>query len=415
MKFALPLICCVIFCSIGAAQSYKTVQKVVPLLEEQTFYLNSQTRIGGKPRNAIKIELPEHTVQWSYAFTTSKKESGGESIKLLKQVTDFVAKGLLNSNLIGITTNMAYQVVKPTGAGVVDIYLTDVTGQEQFFATSWNVYSFSKPEKTFDGSRENIKDGTILVNEVSNRSVYLCFNNPSSTEGVYVTLEAIAVVATQEYVDEWTPESKDKFFNECADVLRFQPEAAKVVCDCFKSKMITRYRPSAFEQLSQQEKIIQQQGFMEECLVQTGHEDLKSKVKVRALQEEIRGLELTKDYSALARRYRELLDLGEDKEDVYYNLSQNLLYIKQFDEVKILLTKALGKYPKETALWLNWAHYHLLAGNAGEAESIYQQYRGERVAKKLRWEDAVATDFQLFESLGIDSSNFAKIKTMLGF
>lgn len=414
MKFALSLSLVIINWALLNAQSYKTVQKVVPLLEEQTVYLNSQARIGGKPRNAIKITLPENTVQWSYVFTTSKKEGASESLNLLKQVTGFVAKGLLNSNVIGITTNVALQVVKPTGAGVVDMYLTNEKGQEQFFATSWNVYSYSKPEFIFDGSRENIKDGTILINEIKDRAVYLCINNPSTTEGIYVTLEAVAIVTEQEYVDEWTPENKDKFYNECADALRFQPDAAKVVCDCFKSKMITRYKPSAFNQLSNQEKITQQQAFMEECLTLTGYAELKSKARVKALKEEIRGLELVKDYSTLALRYRELLDLGEENEEVYYNLTRNLLLIKQSNDAKTLLTKALGKYPKETALWLNLAHQNLLSNNYTEAEAIYQQYRGEKVAKKLRWEDAVADDFRAFEAMKISNEGFAKIRKLLG-
>ncbi len=414
MKSALFLLWLLTGCLTLAAQSYKTVQQVVPLLEEQTFYLNSQTRIGGKPRNAIKVTLPENTVQWSYAFTTSKKEGSGESIKLLKQVTDFVAKGLLNSNLIGITTNVAFQVVKPTGAGVVDIYLTDDKGREQFFTTSWNVYSYAKPEKTFDGSRENIKDGTILINDVSNRTIYLCFNNPSSTEGLYVTLEAVAIVAKQESIDEWTPESKDKFYNDCADALRFQPEAAKEVCDCYKSKMISRYKPSTYERLGTQEKTAQGRSFLEECLALTGHQELKSKARVKALQEEIRGLELVKDYTALALRYQELLNIGEDSEEVFYHLTRNLLFTKQYNDARSLLTKALGKYPKETGLWLNLAHHHLLTGNYAEAESIYNQHRGEKVAKQPRWEDAVAEDFRIFETLGIANDNMAKIKKMLG-
>lgn len=414
MKALLPFLISMIAGANLTAQLYQTVQRPVPLLTEQTFYLNSQTRIGGKPRNAIKIELPENAVQWSYAFTTSKKEGGGDNIKLLKQVTDFVAKGLLGSNVIGITTNLAYQVIKPTGAGVVDVYLTDAEGQEQFFATSWNRYSYAKPERTFDGSRENIRDGLVLVNDVKQRVVYLCFNNPSSTEGLYVTIEAIAMVTAQEYVDEWTPDSKDRFFNECADALRFQPEAIREVCDCYKNRTIARYKPAAWLQMGAQEQKLLQQGFIEECLSLTGWQEAKAKVRIKALTEEIRGLELVADYPALTRRYRELLELGEDNAALYYSLSRSLLLTKQPEEAKIVLTKALGKYPKETGLWLNLAHHHLLSGNEAGAIAIYQQYRGERVAKKYHWEEAVNEDFREMEAQGISHPAFANIRQMLG-
>ncbi len=397
----------------ASAQSWRTVQQALPVLEEQTFYLNSQTRIGGKPRNAIKIVLPENAVQWSYAFTTSKREGGGDNLKLLKQVTDFIGKGLLSSNIVGLTTNLAYQVVKPSGAGVVDVYVTNEKGQEQFFATSWNVYSYAKPEVVLDGSRENIKDGTIVINDLSRRTVYLCFNNPSATEGVYVTVEAIAIVTAEQYVDEWTPESKDRFHNACAEALRYQPQVAKDVCDCQKNKITTRYQPSAYEAMGEQEKATLLDNFLEECFLLTGHSTLSPKNRAKALMEEIRGLELVNDHLALTRRYQELLQTGKTDADVYYGLSRHLLCMRDLDNAKAYITQGLGKHPKEVGLWLNLAHHYLFVGNYNEAESIYLRYRGERIAKKLRWEDAVQADFERFRQLGIAPNESTRIQEAL--
>lgn len=397
------------------AQSYRTVSKAVSVLPEQTFYLNSYTRVGGKARNAVKIDIPKEAVQWSYVFTTSQVERNGtDNLKLLKQATEFVGGKLLGSTWIGLAANAGYQIIKPSGAGVVDVYVTDAKGREQFFAESWNLYSYEKPEKTYEGTRENAKDGTVVSNDVNQKTLYLCFKNPSLSEGIYITVEAIAIIPTQEFVDEWTNESRNQFYNDCADVLRYQPETIKSVCGCVESKLTNRYKPSEFNGFTETQRTAQKQSTLEECMTLMQTEVLKDKNRVKALEEEIRGLEALHDYAKLALRYQELLELGKEDEDIYYNLSRNLILIKSFDEAKMHITKAIGKYPKETALWLNLAHLHLLTNNYREAESIYLQYRGEKVIKKLRWEEAVATDFKLLEQLGLSNADFTKVKLALG-
>ncbi len=419
-SFVMKHIACIfvaIFCcfSMASAQVYETVEEVVPVLKQQTFYLNSTTRIGGKPRNAIKVTLPENTLEWYYMFTTSKRENSGANLELAKQVTDFVAKGLLGTNVVGIATSAVYRMVRPTGAGVVDVYVTDPAGRDQFFETSWNVYKFDQPEIIIeDGSRENVRDATLVIKSPKAREAYLCFKNPSSIEGIYVTLEAVALVPRQAYVDEWSAARKDELFQFCADALRYQPEAVPEVCDCFRSKVVSRFKPSEVRAMSNQERNVLSGGFLEECLVLTGHEDLRDKERTKNLETEIQGLEAVKDYPTLVLRYRELLELGEDNEEVFYGLSRNLLLTEQFAEAKSTITKGLSLHPKETALWLNLAHYNLLTGNLAEAKDIYAQYRGERVARKLRWEEAVAEDFEALERQGMSHDAFLKIRELLG-
>lgn len=397
------------------SQSYRTVSQAVSILPEQTFYLNSYTRIGGKSRNAIKIEIPKDAIQWSYMFTTSKVERGGsDNLNLLAQAAEFVGGKLLGATWIGLAANAGYEIIKPSGAGVVDVFVTDAKGREQFFAESWNMYSYEKPEKTFDGTRENAKDGTIISNDVSQKTLYLCFKNPSLAEGIYITLEAIAVIPTQEFVDEWTNESREKFYNTCADALRYQPEAVKPVCDCVQSKLTNRYKPSEFLAFTEAQRTSQQQAMLEECMTLMQTDVLKNKTRVKALEEEIQGLEAVNNYPKLAARYQELIELGKEDEAIYYNLTRNLIFIKDYDKAKNYITKALGKYPKETSLWLNLAHLNILTNHYKDAESIYLQHRGEKVAKKMRWEEAIAADLRIFEQLGMLHADFANIKQALG-
>lgn len=416
MKYIISTIIAVSLCLPATfAQVYETVEEVVPVLKQQTFYLNSTTRVGGKPRNAIKVTLPENTQEWYYVFTTSKRENSGENLELYKQVADFVGKGLLGTNVVGIATSAAYRVIRPTGAGVVDVYLTDKAGQEQFFATAWNVYSYDQPETTIEeGSRTNVRDATLVIKDAGANEMYICFKNPSSLEGIYVTVEAVALVPKKQYVDTWSAQRKDEVFQFCADALRYQPEVVPEVCDCYKNKVTTRYKPSQVSDMSNQERDALSNAFLEECLSLMGYEELRAKNRIKNLEEEIQGLEAVKDYPTLALRYRELLELGKDSEDIFYGLSRNLLLIQQLAEAKAFITRGLSQYAKGTSLRLNLAHYNLLTGNINEAKDIYQQYKGERVGKKMRWEDAVAEDFQAFERQGITIAEALIIKDLLG-
>lgn len=74
---------------------------------------------------------------------------------------------------------------------------------------------YSKPGAYKIGTRENAKDGTVRVNNITNGSVYLCFRNPSPTQGTFVILEVSAIVETEQYLDEWTLENKEYFYENC--------------------------------------------------------------------------------------------------------------------------------------------------------------------------------------------------------
>ena len=192
------------FCIVCFSQSYKTVYEVVSITEPQIFYLNSKLRLGGKTRNSIKVDLPENTIQWSYVFTTSLSKQSSQ-INLKDQLSDMVSS-LPGGIAAGLTVGAISQIIKPTGAGVVDVYLA----RYEEYLNFNNGESFSY---IIEGSRENFKEGSILVDDIKSGSAFICFKNPSPTEGIYVIVEVAAIVAKKEYVDEWTLENKQKLIN----------------------------------------------------------------------------------------------------------------------------------------------------------------------------------------------------------
>lgn len=392
----------------AAAQQYKMVQKVVPLHSEHTFYLNGSMSLGGKPRHAVRIDLPPNTVEWYYVFTTAanEKSSGArEKIQLAGQLVQYLGKGLLKSSLVGIAASAVGQIVKPSGVAVCDAWLTDLDGRNQFFETKYMgaSWTYDRPKRYYEeGSVQNGKDGAIRIDAVKTGTVYVCFNNSALTEGVLVNFEAAAIVETREYSDEWVAVGKEEVFQDCMEKFVRKDAEAESVCHCTRDRIASEHRPSTWTGLSPSEKNYQLQSIRQQCLSASGYADKSNaKARIRAIEEEINGLNAIKDYKGLAQKYQELLSLGEAEEENYYWATWFLLLSKQNESAKNVLYEGMGKFPESTALNKNLAHYWLLVGRFKEAEPVYRRYAGKKIFRKWRFNEYALSDIEWMESAGI--------------
>lgn len=397
-----------------SAQYQKTVYKLIELKKTSRFYVNSITNIGGKPRITVPIDLPPNTVQWYFSFTTHTNQQDDRVIDLAGKLG-----GLLlvpGANELSTTTGeLIANIIKPKGMGVIDIYLTNLAGKNQFFEQDiLGVWSYSKPNHYYDGTYENAKDGSALVDDILRGRVFLCLKNPHLTKGTLVTLDVSALVKEQVYVDEWTADSRSQLQEYCRSLFAHPSAAVHEVCQCCVQTLTTKHLPStylAFNKDEQQQLMIELQT---SCSKETGHPDVHERqARIQQLSEEITGLEQLKDYKALLNRFRELEQLGVQTPDVYNSLGWFALLNQRWDLAKTYLGKGLGKDPTNLYLQGNLAHYFLLTGQRQEAEAIYWKYRRKRLAKKLTWRTMVKTDFALFEQLGISNDDMIIIKKKL--
>ncbi len=390
------------------AQQYQTVQKVVPIHNEHTFYLNGSMSIGGKPRHAVRIDLPPNTVEWYYVFTTAENErsSGArDKIQLAGQLVQFLGKGLLKSSVVGMAAGVVGQIVKPSGVAVCDVWLTDQEGRNQFFETKYlgAAWAYDRPKHYYEKSSiQNGKDGAIRVDAVKKGTVYLCFNNSALTEGVFVNFEAAAIVETREYVDEWVAAGREEVFQDCMDLFVRRDAEAEAVCHCALGRIKDEYLPSVWKGLSPSEKSYRLQSIRQQCISSSGYGDKSSsKARIRAIEAEINGLNAIKDYKGLAQRYQELLSLGENEEENYFWSSWFLLLSRQNEAARKVLYEGLGKYPESPALNKNLAHYWMLSGQFKEAEPVYRRYSGKKLFRKWRFNEYALSDLNWMESAGI--------------
>jgi len=419
-KYLIFLLIVLLQVVVSNAQQYRNVQRVVPIHNEHTFYLNSNTRVGGKPRHAIKIDLPPNTVEWYYVFTTAENEKSSgtrDRIQLASQLVQLVGKGFFNSSVVGIAASVVGQIAKPSGVAVCDMWLTDLEGKNQFFETKYMgaSWAYDRPKRYYEeGSLQNGKDGAIRISTAKSGTFYLCFNNASFTEGVFVNFEAAAIVETREYVDEWIAEGKEAVYLDCMDAFVRKDAESEAVCHCARDRVIANHKPSAWNGLSVSEKTYALESIRQQCMTESGYADKRNaKARVRAIEEEISGLNAIKDYNGLAQKYQELLSLGEDEEENYHWSSWFLLLSRQNEAAKKVLYEGLGKYPESPSLNKNLAHYWLLSKRYQEAEPIYRRYADKKVLRKWRFSEYALSDVQWMESAGIAIPEKEKLLKLL--
>ncbi|MGB0521417.1 MAG: tetratricopeptide repeat protein [Flammeovirgaceae bacterium] len=406
------------------AQQYKKSYKSIQLLEPQTFYLNSGTRIGGKTRISLKVDLPKNTIKWYYAFSTVKRDRDNNEKKITAKstinLTNQVGKALTslvgNANISTLIAQSAFKLVAPTGARVCDIYLADYNGSQSFKERdALGFYKYTKPANYPEGTRENYREGVVPIDDLKRGSAYLCFRNPSPTEGIIIMVEATAIVETIVYEDVWSQDNIDKFYNSCKSSFTINDPAVKDICECYQDKFLSNYKPSAYSKMATTESQSISSKYLNDCFKETGNENLKEKRESASkIIEEINALTVLNDYSKLSNKYKELVALGYDDVNTCNSAGWYFMLNKDFTQALEYYKKGLMKEPNNLYLLGNIAHLHIIEGRYKAAEKIYLENRKERLDNRMKWKDMVKEDFELFEDIGLGkSSDLDRIRALL--
>lgn len=174
----------------------KVSYEVVSLATEQNFYLNSATYLGFNKvtKVVLPLKVPKNTVKVFYRAAVTEGRTPIKNLRLATQVA-----GLLIGNPIISTIGSKIEAPEQGTSGRANFYLLDYVNQKYFVNNdSFKYYSF--------GSRESFKNGIveidgILVKYLDN-ILYLGIQNPRTTTGQSVSVEAIAIIEKKEIVYE---------------------------------------------------------------------------------------------------------------------------------------------------------------------------------------------------------------------
>lgn len=182
--------------------SLKKIYTPVAIHEVQDFFINgglNASFMGGKSRVTIPIKLPKNTTEWYYRFSASRDPQDIENVKnnfkLIAELTTTLL-GLSGTGTI-VTEGIFNALAQPPGADYCDVYLLTNESRGNFESKDDGNWRFFP-----DATRQNFKSGNVRVTCCSQGQFYLGIKNPSSTNGISVSIEVVALTVTEDYVME---------------------------------------------------------------------------------------------------------------------------------------------------------------------------------------------------------------------
>lgn len=178
------------------SQNYEVKTETKQLIKSRSVYLNGGLRstFGGKSRIAIKVDLPPNTIKWYYSFSTKKGKSGTQNMNLAIQVSGMLA------DPSGISSTVLSSIKVPEGVASADIYLCDRDNIDAF--TSKKDLKGGTYYYNMEGSVENTKQAVVEVDDIKTGTVYLGLKNPSTSDGINISFEVVAITETKVLIEK---------------------------------------------------------------------------------------------------------------------------------------------------------------------------------------------------------------------
>jgi hypothetical protein len=164
-------------------ESYKTAAIIPPTV----YYLEPNTP-DHKPRLSVPIQLPDFTSEWYYTYTATTDKKKAETLKSSLQLSANLKQKIIQS---GGTSFTADSLPMPEGSDSCRIYLLDQSNR-QLFDDHVNFRHFR------EGTRENTKSGVVKIKIATFPNSYLGLRNINPNSGIYIVLEAVAIIPPEE-------------------------------------------------------------------------------------------------------------------------------------------------------------------------------------------------------------------------
>jgi hypothetical protein len=179
-KTLLLLLTLCIYCA-AEAQQYRFEE----LVSNEIVQLNSASRIGGKTRDYLPVQIPAGAIGLVYSMTAAHPNQPVEkNFSLVAGMITLFSTG--NSVLSSAVSRLPV----PEGTETADAYcVTDYTQVDNFLRKGGFTY-------IPDYSRTNRSSTKVFVplnNTFPARTIYLCLRNPSALNKISITINAVAV------------------------------------------------------------------------------------------------------------------------------------------------------------------------------------------------------------------------------
>lgn len=206
IKYLLAFLVFIANLAIGFSQQFETkiVEKV--LIQNRSLYLKGGFRasFSGASRTSIKIDLPPNTIEWYYSFSTSKGESGTKNLELGLQL------GTLLADPSTLTSAILSNLKVPTGVANADIYLcnnANIDGFIKKYDNNGGTFYFYQ-----EGTVQSTKQAVVKIDDIRSGTWYLGIKNPSTSTGININIEVVAIVEERTIIEKTEDEQKAELY-----------------------------------------------------------------------------------------------------------------------------------------------------------------------------------------------------------
>ena len=188
------------------SQNYELKREAHQLIENRAYYLNGglNASFGGNSRTFIKIDLPPNTVEWYYTFSTTQGKSGTKNLTLAIQLVSML------NDPTGLSSKALSSFDVPSGEASTDIYLLDnnnLKGFREKYDQNGGTFNFIT-----EGTVQNLKQAIVKVDDVKSGTWYLGLRNPSTTTGLNINIEVVAITETKVLIPKSDKQQKAELY-----------------------------------------------------------------------------------------------------------------------------------------------------------------------------------------------------------
>jgi len=216
-----------LFIQTGFSQHYETKRQEKTIIENRAIYLNGglNASFGGASRTSIKIDLPPNTVKWYYSFSTSEGKSGTKNLELALQL------GGMLTDPSGLTSTAISGISVPQGEANADILLCSDNNSITNFLKKYD----SQVKIYQEGTVQNTKQAVVEIDDVTQGTFYLGIRNPSTTSGVNINIEVVAITEEQILIAKSDNQQKAELYANLAVTHMNKGEYEKCIEYCDKA------------------------------------------------------------------------------------------------------------------------------------------------------------------------------------
>lgn len=161
-----------------------TKYEAVSVLSPNGYFVNSATKIGGKTRLIIPINIPDSTVEWYYTFTATRNKSDIDKTQANMSLLADLSKLIDKSGSISFAINA---LTEPPGSNYCDIFLFSNNNHIPFLRKE----IFTPIQ---EATRVNLMSGVVNVKNCCNTGQYIIgIRNTDLSYGVAVMIEVVAI------------------------------------------------------------------------------------------------------------------------------------------------------------------------------------------------------------------------------